>query len=51
MAENVQEMLVNLAEQGLKVLFVAHPDACRACRTIQGRIFDPLMAPALPLEE
>lgn len=50
MVENVQEMLVNLAEQGLKVLFVAHPDACRACRTMQGRIFDPLTAPALPLE-
>jgi len=50
MAENVQEMLVNPAEQGPKVLFVAHPDACRACRTMQGRIFDPLTAPALPLE-
>jgi hypothetical protein len=51
MAENVQEMPVNLAQQGLKVLYVARPDACRACRAMQGRIFDPLTAPALPLQE
>jgi hypothetical protein len=50
MAENIQEMPVDLAQQGLKVLYVARPDACRACRAMQGRIFDPLTAPALPLE-
>jgi hypothetical protein len=50
MAENVQEMPVDLAQQGLKVLYVARPDACRACRAMQGRIFDPMTAPALPLE-
>lgn len=51
MAEYLQEPLVGLAKQGLKVMLVAHPDACRACRSLQGRIFDPLVAPALPLEE
>ena len=50
MAENVQEALVGLAEQGLKVMLVAHPDACRACRAMQRRIYDPLEALRLPLE-
>lgn len=44
-------MPVDLARQGLKVMLVAHPDACRICRNLQGRIFDPLAAPPLPLEE
>ena len=44
-------MPVDLARQGLKVMMVAHPDACRICRNLQGRIFDPLLAPPLPLEE
>jgi hypothetical protein len=47
----VQEMPVDLAKQGLTVMLVAHPDACRICRSLQGRIFDPLAAPPLPLEE
>ena len=51
MAESVQAVEVGLAEQGLKVMLVAHPDACRICRNMQGRIFDPLGAPPLPLEE
>ncbi len=51
MAENVHELQIDLAQQGLKVLYVARPDACRACRALQGRIFDPVTAPALPLEE
>ena len=46
----MQEALVGLAEQGLKVMLVAHPDACGACRAMQRRIFDPLEAPRLPLE-
>jgi hypothetical protein len=50
MTENVQEALVGLAEQGLKVMLVAHPDACGACRAMQRRIFDPLEAPRLPLD-
>ena len=50
MAENVQEALVGLAEQELKVMLVAHPDACRACRAMQRRIYDSLEAPRLPLE-
>jgi hypothetical protein len=49
-AGNVREMPVAVAKQGLKVMFVAHPDACRVCRGLQGRIFDPLEAPPLPLE-
>jgi hypothetical protein len=49
-AENVRERPVVVAKQGLKVMFVAHPDACRVCRGLQGRIFDPLEAPPLPLE-
>ena len=51
MAEKAWEMPIAVAKQGLKVMFVAHPDACRACRSLQGRIFDPLGAPPLPLEE
>lgn len=47
----VQAVQVDLAKQGLKVMLVAHPDACRTCRNMQGRIFDPLGAPPLPLEE
>jgi hypothetical protein len=50
MEASVQEMPVDLAKQGLKVMLVAHPDACRICRNLQGRIFDPLTAPPLPLE-
>jgi hypothetical protein len=50
MAEILQEPLVGLAEQGLKVMLVAHPDACGACRAMQRRIYDPLAAPRLPLE-
>ncbi len=45
----VQAVQVDLARQGLKVMLVAHPDACRTCRNMQGRIFDPLGAPPLPL--
>ncbi|HJX37908.1 MAG TPA: hypothetical protein VJ714_04880 [Anaerolineae bacterium] len=51
MAEHVEEMPVDLAGRGLKVMFVARPDACRACRTMQGRVFDPRQAPSLPLRE
>jgi hypothetical protein len=51
MEGSVQVMPVDLAKQGLKVMLVAHPDACRICRSMQGRIFDPLTAPPLPLEE
>jgi hypothetical protein len=51
MEGRVQEMPVDLAKQGLKVMLIAHPDACRICRNLQGRIFDPLAAPPLPLEE
>ena len=47
----VQAVEVDLARQGLKVMLVAHPDACRVCRNMQGRVFDPLGAPPLPLEE
>jgi hypothetical protein len=50
-AENVRETPIAVAKQGLKVMFVAHPDACRVCRGLQGRIFDPLEAPPLPLED
>ncbi|HEM62542.1 MAG TPA: hypothetical protein ENO24_09640, partial [Chloroflexi bacterium] len=45
------EMLADLANRGLKAMFVARPDACRVCRSMQGRVFDPLEAPALPLEQ
>lgn len=51
MAGNVQEMLSALAEQGLKVMFVAYPDACRACRKLQGRTFDPMEAPPIPVKD
>jgi hypothetical protein len=50
-AENVRETLIAVAKQGLKVMFVAHPDSCRVCRGLQGRIFDPQDAPSVPLEE
>ncbi len=50
-AENVRETSIAVAKQGLKVMFVAHPDSCRVCRGLQGRIFDPLEAPPVPLDE
>jgi len=50
-AENVRETPIAVAKQGLKVMFVAHPDSCRVCRGLQGRIFDPREAPPVPLEE
>lgn len=51
MAIGGDEMLGDLANRGLKAMFVACPDACRACRSMQGRVFEPLEAPALPLRE
>ena len=51
MAESVQEMLSALAADGLKVMFVAYPDACRACRKLQGRIFGPTEAPPIPVKD
>jgi hypothetical protein len=51
MEESVQPTAVDLARQGFKVMLVAHPDACRVCRNLQGRIFDPAEAPPLPLAE
>lgn len=51
MADSLQEILVDLADRGLKVMFVAYPDACRACRKLQGRVFDPLEAPPIPVDE
>jgi hypothetical protein len=50
MAEKAWDMSITVPKQGLKVMFVAHPDACRVCRNMQGRIFDPSVAPPLPLE-
>jgi hypothetical protein len=50
-AKNVRETSTAVAKQGLKVMFVAHPDSCRVCRGLQGRIFDPREAPPVPLEE
>jgi hypothetical protein len=49
MAEHVEEWSVEAPGRRLKVMFVARPDACRACRSLQGRIFDPRRAPALPV--
>jgi hypothetical protein len=51
MEGSVQATGVNRARQAYKVMLVAHPDACRVCRNLQGRIFDPVAAPPLPLEE
>lgn len=51
MIENVQARLVGLGGHDLKVMFVAYPDACRACRSLQARIFDPGDAPPLPLKD
>jgi hypothetical protein len=51
MSQGVQEMLTDLASRGLKAMWVARPDACPACRSMQGRVFQPLEAPALPFEE
>jgi len=50
MADSLQEILVDLAGRGLKVMFVAYPDACRACRKLQGRVFGPLEAPPIPVK-
>jgi hypothetical protein len=51
MTGDVREMLTSVARQGLKVIFVAQPDACRACRRLQGRIFDPLKALPIPVSD
>jgi tetratricopeptide (TPR) repeat protein len=46
-----QQLLTELARQDLKARLVARPDACPACRKLHGRIFDPLEAPSIPVEE
>lgn len=50
MNEYFQEVLSGLARRGLKARYVARPDACPVCRKLQGRIFEPLEAPSIPLE-
>ncbi|MDH4209332.1 MAG: hypothetical protein OEV76_10695 [Anaerolineae bacterium] len=51
MAERAEEWSVEASGRRLKVMLVARPDACPACRSLQGRIFDPRQAPSLPLGE
>lgn len=51
MSEYSQGWLAQLEKQGLKVMFVAYSDACPVCRRLHGRIFDPLQAPPLPMEQ
>jgi hypothetical protein len=51
MDDHLQEMLAELVQEGLKARFVARPDACPACRKLHGRVFDPMEAVPLPVEE
>lgn len=51
MAEHAEQRSVDESGHRLKVMFVACPDACRACRSLQGRVFDPRQAPSVPLRE
>lgn len=51
MSENVDELLTELVRQGLKARLVARPDACPACRKLHSRIFEPLVAPSIPIRD
>jgi hypothetical protein len=50
MDEYFREVLSGLARRGLKARLVARPDACTVCRNLQGRVFEPLEAPSIPVE-
>ena len=51
MVERLQGTITSLAKHELKLMLVAYPDACRACRNMQARVFDPVDAPPVPLKE
>jgi len=51
MGEHSQQVLTELTRQGLKARFVARPDACPACRKLHGRVFEPLEAPPIPIND
>lgn len=43
------ESLARMAEFGAKAQFSAMPDACPACRALNGRVFEPQAAPPIPV--
>ncbi len=51
MRQNVDELLTELVRQGLKARLVARPDACPACQKLHSQIFEPRVAPSIPIRD
>ena len=45
----VERTLADLADAGLQAEYFGAYDACPACRALAGRIFDPRVAPRIPV--
>jgi hypothetical protein len=46
---DLKELLRDLRNHGMKAEFFAEDDACAACRSLAGKVFDPRDAPVIPL--
>ena len=46
---DLKELLRDLRNHGAKAEFFAEKDACSACRSLAGKVFDPREAPVIPV--
>jgi len=45
-----RKLLAAAVRRGHKVLFTAAEEACSVCRMLDGRVFDPTIAPTIPVK-
>jgi hypothetical protein len=50
MDRHFQILLANAVRRGGRVRFSAGEEACSVCRMLDGRVFDPKIAPIIPVK-
>ena len=50
MDPNPAEVLAAAVRRGHRVMFVAVEEACSVCRMLDGRVFEPTIAPTIPVK-
>ena len=51
MNPDLRELLRDLRNHGMQAEFYAEDDACRVCRSLAGKVFDPRDAPPIPVRD
>lgn len=50
MSRAFQDLLSAAVRRGHKITFIAVEGACSVCRMLDGRVFDPTIAPVIPVK-